>query len=59
MAKGSSPKKSLTDQIVEETLAALDSLDEFDPETIEQLVQLAAQGDMKKATQIAKIIKPA
>lgn len=51
-------KKSLIDQIIEETLISLKSMNEFDAKTIEQLMELAARGDLKNATQIAEVIKP-
>lgn len=59
MAEDNAANKSLTDQIVQDMLTALEGTAEFDKTTIEQLVQLAEKGELKKHAQVSKVIKPA
>ncbi len=59
MTKDSPIEKSLIDQIVEKTLTNLNSLDEFDPDTIKLLFQLFENGDLKTPDLVADAIKPA
>ena len=49
--------KSLAEQILDEMFASIEAREEFDDQTIQKLKQLALSGDLKKASQVTKVIK--
>ena len=51
-------QKSLAEQIFDELFANIEGREEFDAGTIQKLKQLAISGDLKKAPQVTKAIKP-
>ena len=52
-------QKSLTDEILDEMFTTLEEQrEQFDRATIDGLKQLAQAGELKKASQIIKTIKP-
>jgi len=51
-------QKSLTDEILDEMFASLEKREEFDHITVEALMKLAHSGELKKAAQVIKVIKP-
>lgn len=58
MEQTSSTKKSLTEQIVQQTLVKLEGIEEFDSDTLGKLEKLATNGNLKKAVEISKVIRP-
>ena len=51
-------QKSLVDEILDEMFATLEKREEFDKSTIDGLKELALSGELKKAPQVIKVIKP-
>ncbi len=49
---------SLTDEILDEMFTSLAKREEFDQITVDGLRQLARSGELKKAAQVIKVIKP-
>jgi hypothetical protein len=54
---GSKVQISLVQQIFDEMFSTIIGQDEFSPDIVEDLKQLAAKGDLKKPQKVAKIIR--
>ncbi len=50
-------QKSLIEAIFNEMFASIEGREEFDMQIIQKLKKLAANGDLKKATQVTNAIK--
>ena len=57
MTNKADTQKSIAEQIFDEFIVILQGHKEFDTETLERLRQLAQNGDLRKAQQVAKAIK--
>ena len=51
-------QKSLTDEILNEMFTTLEKREEFDKATIDGLKQLAETGELRRAPQVIKVLKP-
>lgn len=58
MEQNSAVSKSLTEQILQQTLMSLESTDKFDPDTLDKLKQLASDGNLKKHGEVSRVIRP-
>jgi len=52
-------QKSLVEQVLDDMFANIEQLEEFDAHTLQRLKQLAASGNLKKATRVIQAIKSA
>ena len=58
MSEEKSSSKSLAEQIVEETLTGIKKHEEFDDKSVQELMKLYENGNMKRAERIIEVIKP-